>query len=193
MEKADDCINTWSRDDHKVIDLWNNELEFVDGHYCLPIPWKGGQPEMPNNKYVATKRLENLVSRLHRTGLHDKYEQNLNNLVQKGYAEPVPDDELCADNGAVWYLPHHNLSSKSKPEKLRIVFDCAAKFAGVSLNNQCLQGPDICNKLLHVLLRFRQFPFAITADIEAMYHQVKIPPKHRNCLRFLWLRNGDII
>ena len=121
MEKADDCINTWSRDDHKVIDLWNNELEFVDGHYCLPIPWKGGQPEMPNNKYVATKRLENLVSRLHRTGLHDKYEQNLNNLVQKGYAEPLPDDELCADNGTVWYLPHHNVSSKLKPEKLRIL------------------------------------------------------------------------
>ena len=94
MEKADDCINTWSRDDHKVIDLWNNELEFFDGHYCLQIPWKGGQPEMPNNKYVATKRMENLVSRLHRTGFHDKYEQNLKILVQKGYAEPVPDDEL---------------------------------------------------------------------------------------------------
>ena len=38
-------------------------------------------------------------------------------------AEPVPDDELCADKGTVWYLPHHDVSSKSKPEKLRSVFD----------------------------------------------------------------------
>ena len=27
---------------------------------------------------------------------------------------------------------------------------------------------------------------AVTADIEAMYHQVKIPTKDRNALRFLW-------
>ena len=37
-----------------------------------------------------------------------------------------------------------------------------------------------------MLLRFRQYKYAITADIEAMYHQVKIPTKDRNALRFLW-------
>ena len=65
--------------------------------------------------------------------------------------------------------PHHAVVSESKPGKVRIVFDCAAKLDGVSLNNQCLQGPDLNNKLLHVLLRFRQYQYAIMADIEAMY------------------------
>ena len=80
---------------------------------------------------------------------------------------------------------------KLKPGKLRVVFDCAATQAGMSLNNQCLQGPDLNNKLLHVLLRFRQFQYAIMADVESMYHQVRIPLKDRNCLRFLWDVNGQ--
>ena len=188
----DDDVISWSHDDRRVIDLWNEQTEFVDGHYCLPIPWKGGEPCMPNNKWIAMTRLKNLTTRLKRTGLCEKYEHNLFDLVEKNYAEPVPTEELTLDDGSVWYLPHHNVTNKSKPDKFRIVFDCAAKYSGVSLNSECLQGPDLCNKLLHVLLRFRQFKLAITADIEAMYHQVKIPPKHRNCLRFLWEQNGCI-
>ena len=36
--------------------------------------------------------------------------------------------------------------SETRPGKVRIVHDCAAKLAGVSLNNQCYQGPDLINK-----------------------------------------------
>jgi hypothetical protein len=56
-----------------------------------------------------------------------------------------------------------------KPEKSRIVFECAANFEGVSLNKQLLQGPDMTNKLVGVLLRFREDPIAYLADIEAMF------------------------
>ncbi len=62
--------------------------------------------------------------------------------------------------------------NNKKPDKLRIVFDCAAKFLGESLNDKCLQGPDLNNRLLNVLLRFRQHQFAIMADVEAMYYQM---------------------
>ena len=182
--------SSWSSDDHKVIGLWSKEMEFIDGHYCIPVPRKDGEPNMPYNKYMAMARLKNLVTRLQRTGLYDKYEENLFDLVDKKYAEPVPPDELTLDDGTVWYLPHHNVTSKSKPDKFWNVFYCAAKYSGVSLNSECLQGPDLCNKLLHVLLRFRQYKFAITADIMSMYHMVTIPENHRNCLRFLWLKDG---
>ena len=73
--------------------------------------------------------------------------------------------------------------SDKKPGNVRKVFDCAAVVNGVSLNNQCLQGPDFNNKLVDVLLRFRLFEYAIMADVEAMYMQVKIPEKDRNALK----------
>ena len=81
-------------------------------------------------------------------------------------------------------MPHHSVPKKE--DKIRLVFDCSAKYQGKSLNDYVLQGPDFINKLPYVLLRFRQHPFAITGDIEAMYSQVVIPESDRDSLRFLW-------
>ncbi|XP_070569421.1 uncharacterized protein [Ptychodera flava] len=92
-------------------------------------------------------------------------------IIEKGYAIQVPNDELDRDDGKVWYIPHHGVYHPKKPEKIRVVFDCSAKFQGVSLNNLLLQGPDLTDNLLGVLLRFRQEPIALMADIEAMFHQ----------------------
>jgi len=59
-------------------------------------------------------------------------------IIDKGYAAKVPADELQRSNGAVWYLSHHGVTSEHKPGKLRVVFDCAAKFNNVSLNKHVL-------------------------------------------------------
>jgi len=72
-----------------------------------------------------------------------------------------------------------------------VVFDCAARFAGVSLNDHLLQGPDLTNGLLGVLLRFRRGRVASSADIKAMYHQVRVDPKDWDALTFLCWPNDD--
>ena len=77
-----------------------------------------------------------------------------------------------------------------KPGKARVVFDCAARYFITSLNQQFLQGPDWTNPLVGVLIRFRQEPVAIAADIEAMFHQVYVDPQDRDALRFLWWPDG---
>ena len=79
-----------------------------------------------------------------------------------------------------------------KPGKVRTVFDCAAKFNDKSHNNQCLQGPDLNNKLVDVLLKFRQYEYAVIAHVECMYMQVKIPVKDRNVLCLLWNINSQV-
>ena len=73
-----------------------------------------------------------------------------------------------------------------------MVFDCSAKFAGTSLNDQLLQGPDLTNSLAGVLTRFRQESVAFMADIEAMVYQVFVSEEQRDFLRFLWWPNGDV-
>ena len=73
-----------------------------------------------------------------------------------------------------------------------MVFDCIARFNGTSLNDQLFPGPDLTNCLVGVLTRFRQEPIAFIGDIEAMFHQVRVPEYHRDFLRFLWWPGGDL-
>ena len=79
-----------------------------------------------------------------------------------------------------------------KPEKVRIVFDCAATYCGKSLNDNVLQGPDFTNSLVGVLLRFRQESVALMADVESMFHQVRVHLRDGDALRFLWFPHGDL-
>ena len=93
-------------------------------------------------------------------------------------------------DGKVWYLPHHPVVNPNK-EKPRIVFDCAAQHRGVSLSSRVLQGPDLTNKLVGVLTRFRLHQVALMADVEAMFHQVRVKTDDQDALRFLWWPRGN--
>ena len=46
------------------------------------------------------------------------------------------------------------------------------------------------NGLVGVLIRFRQEPVAVVADIEGMFHQVRVAPEDCHALRFLWWPNN---
>ena len=112
----------------------------------------------------------------------------IDEIINKGYAEKVPQKIP----GKAWYIPHHGVYHPKKPEKIRVVFDCSAKFAGTSLNDQLLQGPDLTNSLVGVLTRFRQESVAFMADMKAMFYQVFVSEEQRDFLRFLWWPNGDL-
>ena len=96
-------------------------------------------------------------------------------MLVEGYAEPVLEAEIQLIDDSVWYIPHHPVLNVNKTGKVRVVFDCAARVGGVSLNSQCYSGSDLTNRLFDVLLGFRQYEHALTADVEAMYLQVRIP------------------
>ncbi|XP_013381171.1 uncharacterized protein LOC106152206 [Lingula anatina] len=192
MEAGNDDFSI-SQDDRKVLSLWENTVSKENDHYVLPIPWTEGVPNFPDNYLVALHRLKGLERRLRRDDMFNRYDENMRKLLSEGYAEKVPEKEIDWRNESVWYIPHHCVTNPSKPDKLRIVFDCACKCQGVSLNDQCLQGPDLTNTLIGILLRFRQFRYAIMADIECMYYQVIVPEKDRNALRFLWWENDSLV
>ena len=85
-----------------------------------------------------------------------RYTTNMNEYLSKGHAAKLTSGELLpTEEKFVWYLPHHPVFHPRKPGKVRVVFDCAANFLGVSLNDMLLQGPDLNNNLIGVLMRFR--------------------------------------
>ena len=54
-----------------------------------------------------------------------------------------------------------------------------------------ISGPDLTNQIIGVLVKFREEPVAVMADIEAMFYQVFVAGKHRSLLSFLWWENGN--
>ena len=89
-----------------------------------------------------------------------------------------------------WYIPHHGVYNPNKPGKLNSVLDCATTHDGVSLNSALLSGQDLTNRLLGVLLLFRQEHVAVTADIEVISRQVNVSREDCDRLRIYWWLNG---
>ena len=61
----------------------------------------------------------------------------------------------------------------------------AARFAGKSLNEALVFGPDMLSDLIGILIRFRLFKVGLSADIEAIFMQVEVPEHEQRFLRFL--------
>ena len=149
--------------------------------------WKDEDVKLPNNRHMALKRLEYLKSRLQKDKtLHQKYQTKIEEHVNKGYATSLKTEEEVTTSARTWYLPHHPVFHPAKLEKLRVVFDAAAKYEGTSLNDNLFHGPNLANDMIDVLLRFRKENIAMMADIQEMFLQVRVPLDQRDSLRFLW-------
>ena len=143
----------------------------------------------PPNREFAYQRLMSLKRRfLKKPSFYNGYVQFVSKMLDNNYAEKATN---CEESN-VWFIPHHGIYHPLKPEKIRVVFNCSARFRGFSLNDNLLQGPDLTNSLLEVLCRFRLEPIAIMGDIQSMFHQVELPEKDRDLMRFLWWKDGDL-
>ena len=182
-----------SIEDRRALEMMVESLKQVDGHYQVALPWRHNPPCLPNNKETAAQRARTLKKRLLRDQcLLEKYATTMNDYLEKGYAEKIPKEQLQPVDTSIWYLPHHPVTHPAKPEKVRIVFDCAATYQNTSLKQQLLQGPDQTNQLVGVLLRFRQEQIGLVSDIESMFHQVLVEPRDCDALRFFWWPNADL-
>ena len=174
-----------SIEDKRFVGQMKSSVKQIEGKYNANLPFKDDTP-LPNNRKVAERRAAGLKKKFQNSSEYkDAYVAQMTKYIDKGYAEPVPTSQLTRSDGRVNYLPHHAVVYPVKG-KLRVVFDPKAKSGGTSLNEHLLQGPDLTNSLLGVLLRFREGQHAVTADVQEMFHQVKVPEQDRDVLRFLW-------
>ena len=155
--------DSFSKEDRLAHTLMQSEICTIDGHYQLPLLWKEPyKNQLPNNLPLAQRRLTSLKGRLQRDdNLRVKYAEVVESYLSKGYASEVQQAYLTESNDPIWYLPHHPVTNVHKPEKVRVVFDCAAKYHGLSLNDTLMKGPTFMNNLVGVLIRFRKNKIAL--------------------------------
>ena len=71
------------------------------------------------------------------------------------------------------------------------MFDASAKgFNGVSLNDCLETGPNMMPDLPAILLRFRRWRIALSADVTKAFLQIRVSRQDRDVHRFIWDDHG---
>ena len=163
-------------------------------YYSCEIPWKDGEkPDLVNNLTGVITRQKRTCSQetLDKKGttieeINAKFQSDL----EKGYFKPVPEADINTPD--CYYLNWFCVIDRSRATtKMRVVFDASAKDKfGKSLNTAIAKGPNLLQDLYTILLRFRMYKFAFSADISEMFLRVKLAEKDQKYHRFYW--NGNI-
>ena len=157
-----------SCDDNEFLAQVSSSIHRDSGKYMISLPFKDAI-QYPDNRNLALQRLSCLKRELEKDmEFRVSYTAQMDKLINRGHAELVPENQLTRKDGKVWLIPHFSVTHPTK-KKTRVVFDLKAKYQGISPNEHLLQGPDFTNTLVGVLLRFREGPVAISADIEQMF------------------------
>lgn len=92
-----------------------------------------------------------------------------------------------------YFLPHHGILRENHlTTKLRTVFDGSCPSStGWSLNDLQYVGPKLQNDIVNILLRFRTYVYAVSADISKMYRCILLHPEHRQYQQILWRDNSE--
>ncbi|XP_063618732.1 uncharacterized protein LOC134791614 [Cydia splendana] len=173
-----------SPSDQRAIDIFNATVrKTAGGRYEVGQLWASDNVKLPPSYVMARSRLHNLEMKMRRNkDFAEDYEAQIQKLLQKGYAERIMEPP---QTDRTWFLPHFNVFNLNKG-KGRAVFDCAAKSQGNSLNDYILSGPDLLRSLLGILLRFREWNFAVVADIQEMFLQIQMREEDQQSQLFLW-------
>ena len=159
-----------------------------EGRVEVSLPWKEGFLSSLNcNRDQAMSKLNSLERRLEKSNLADTYEQEMSTIISE-FAEPVPEEDVAQRRG--WYLNHFPVLRPGKSTSCRVVWNSAAVYDGLALNDGLFEGPDLLNNLFMVLVARRSEKSAMVGDIRKMFNQVQLAVPDRAYHRFLW-RNKD--
>ncbi|XP_054085783.1 uncharacterized protein LOC128921654 [Zeugodacus cucurbitae] len=156
-----------------------------NGRYIVRLPLQRNATELGDSYTLAVRQFHRLERRMFADPvLRENYITFMKEYAALGHMELV---QSPYDHTNCYYIPHHAVTTK-----FRVVFNASAPTStGVSLNDIQLVGPTLQDSLSSILLRFRRYRVAITADIEKMLRQVLVAPEHRDYQRIIWRESPD--
>lgn len=202
---VDDCLNSavrkfWeleevnvppiiSPDDKVCEEIYNSTTSREDdGRYVVALPFKGNVQSLGDSRQASERRFFCLERKLQASPkLKAAYDSVVNEYLDKGYISPVSPDKLTSEPQS-YIIPHHGVVREDKvTSKLRIVLDGSAKTSThVSLNDLLYNGQNLQGNLFDIIVNFRVFPIALSADIRQMFLSIGVRECDRRFQRILY-------
>lgn len=157
-----------------------------DGRFNVTLPLKNNMlsPDLGDSRKCAIATQLQLERRFVRNPkLKSEYTKHIQEGIALGHIEEI---QYCPSE-IVHYLPHHCVFKNSTTTALRVVYNASQRTAnGKSLNQQLAIGRINQVDIVALLMKFRIYQYAFTADLEKMYKQILVNEKQRNLQRFVY-------
>ncbi|KAH8262070.1 hypothetical protein KR038_001985, partial [Drosophila bunnanda] len=158
------------------------------GKYVVTLPLRDPEhmgSELASSRSLVLAQFLRNEQRLKKDPpLKARYDAVIQEYLDLGHMKEVSP----TSHSASYYLPHHAVfKPDSTTTKVRVVFNASSPSAnGTSLNDILYAGPVLQSDLTIQILKWRYFKFVFNADIEKMYRQIWVNPKHTSLQRILF-------
>ncbi|XP_059056147.1 uncharacterized protein LOC131850017 [Achroia grisella] len=127
-----------------------------DGRYTVALPFKGNAHSLGDSRRLAEKCFFCLERKMQASPeLKQAYDDVITEYLDKSYISPAPVNEITS--------------------KLRVVLNASAKTStSVSLNDLLYNGQNLQRNLFDIIVNFRLFSVALSADIRQMFLCIRI-------------------
>ena len=108
-----------SLEDERTLEILKITTKLKDGRYEVGLLLRNDNPELPNNRVQAEKRLQQLKWRFQCSPeFAAQYKTVMNDYIDKGYVVKLS-EEAARTGSHTWYLPHHGVINPNK-SKVRL-------------------------------------------------------------------------
>lgn len=175
--------------ENEQLEQFKSNLKYDGNRYTVNLLWKDNAKDMLKSNFeVASERFRKLRLRfLNDLDLFNEYKDVIQGYEHEGIIERV---KIESDKkGVEFYLPHKAVIRDEKvTSRVRIVFDASSHAKNELSLNDCLHvGPNLYPDILDLLLKFRENPIAITADIRQAFLQLQLSEVDQDVSRFFWV------
>lgn len=159
----------------------------VNDRYIVRMPLNADfQKNLGKSKSTAISQFLQLEKRLEKNKkLALMYREFIKEYIDLKHMKPAAPTSTSSPE---CYLPHHGvLREQSTTTKLRVVFNASQKTTtGYSLNSLLQKGPNMQKDIQALILKWRSYQYAFTADIEKMYRCIWIADDQRPLQKIIW-------
>lgn len=170
------------------------ERDPVSGRYTVSLPFREDAFSLGDSYNIAYKRFICLERKLESSPrLREAYDNVISEYMQNNYLIPAIPDTANNLNSPSYIIPHHGVVREDKSTtKLRVVLDASCKTSsGVDLNSILHSGPNLQGDLFQIILNFRLFAIALSADCRQMFLQIAVREKDCRFQRILYRFNPN--